>query len=94
MGLILREGADVDAFKRVVLSKTNRINKCQLGCDILDFALQGKNSQEIAEALKADGMGGLHPVSSSTVSRWLRAGAVALPPSRGSPGRSRSGAAC
>ncbi|MBW1783167.1 MAG: hypothetical protein JRL30_20795 [Deltaproteobacteria bacterium] len=85
MSLILKEGTDVESFKRVILSNSNRINRCRLGPEILDLAARGKNSHEIAEALKADGKGGLHPVSSSTVSRWLRATGLFR-------GRSRPGA--
>jgi len=73
MSLILQEGADVEAFKRVVLSRKGKIARCRLGPEILDLSLEGKDSVEIAEVLKAKGRGGLQPVSPSTISRWLRA---------------------
>jgi len=84
MGLIIRKGVDIEGFKRIVLSHRTRINKCRIGPEILDLALKGKNSAEIAEVLKAKGRGGLHPVSSSTISRWLRA--TSLFRSRARPG--------
>lgn len=73
MGLIVRDGVDIEAFKSVVLSNKARINRCNLGPEILNLAIAGLNSLEIAEALKAEGRGGLQPVSPSTISRWLRA---------------------
>ena len=85
MGLIIRKGVDIEGFKRIVLSHKTRINKCRIGPEIINLAIAGKNSLEIAEALKGKGMGGLHPVSASTISRWLRATGLFR-------GRARSGA--
>jgi len=70
MGLILKKDADVEAFRNKLNQAKGKIEKFGLGGRVIDLALQGKDTKEIAGVLNVESKG-TYTISQPTVLRWI-----------------------
>jgi len=70
MGLILKKDVDVGAFRNKLNQAKGKIEKHRLGDRVLNLALEGYDTAEIAGVLCKEG-DGVFSISQPTVSRWI-----------------------
>lgn len=70
MSLILKKGADVEGFKKRRPFKPGKIDNYGLGNRVLDLALSGEKTADIARIVTKEAQG-VYEISPSTVVRWL-----------------------
>jgi hypothetical protein len=70
MALVLKKGADVEGFKKRRPFKPGKIDDYGLGNRVLDLALSGEKTADIARIVTKEAQG-VYEISPSTVVRWI-----------------------
>ena len=70
MALVLKKGADVEGFKKRRPFKPGKVDDYGLANRVLDLALTGERTADIAHIVTKEAQG-VYEISPSTVVRWL-----------------------